>query len=581
MSARSEPLSTAFREATRGISPSTVEEMDAAIETLRDHMDLWIQVPVEQRIQAVGRLIQDYGAVMAEWVNLSLDAKGAVGDPYAVGLEWTGGPATVLRNLRGLRRALVDIRERGVPAIRGPVSVRPNGQVVANVYPSSLYERLVTPGVTAEVWMEPGVSIGELPETQATAYRADRRSGSVALVLGGGNVSAISVNDSMYKLLVENQVVLLKMNPVNAYLGPLIERAFRALIEDGFLQVVYGGAAEGKYLCEHPGVDEIHVTGSDRTFEAIVFGVGPEGLARKKARQPLLSKRVTAELGNVAPAIVVPGPWRSSDLDYQAEQLVSHLCDNAGYSCSRTRVIVQHAAWALREELLERMRKVMAAVPTCTAYYPGAQELYECFLSAHPDAEQYGIAQEGQIPWTLIAGIDPRSSDDICFATESFCPVIAESAIQASSIPEYLDRAVDFANSRLWGTLSATIIVHPRSLDDPEVAEAVERAIENLNYGTVVINSIPGLAWVMTSPPWGSYPGNEAHDIQSGTGFVHNTHMFSRPQKTVVRAPFKMWPTPIWFNSRARTYAKVARKVALYDLEPSWLKIPGLIAAAV
>jgi hypothetical protein len=57
--------------------------------------------------------------------------------------------------------------------------------------------------------------------------------------------------------------------------------------------------------------------------------------------------------------------------------------------------------------------------------------------------------------------------------------------------------------------------------------------------------------------------------------------MFSRPEKVVVRAPFRMRPKPIWFNSRARTYQEVARKVALYDLNPIWWKIPGIVVAAL
>ena len=54
------------------------------------------------------------------------------------------------------------------------------------------------------------------------------RRGRVALVLGAGNVSSIGPMDALYKLFVEDRVVLYKMHPVNAYLGPLLERGFRA-----------------------------------------------------------------------------------------------------------------------------------------------------------------------------------------------------------------------------------------------------------------------------------------------------------------------------------------------------------------
>ena len=34
-----------------------------------------------------------------------------------------------------------------------------------------------------------------------------------------------------------------------------------------------------------------------------------------------------------------------------------------------------------------------------------------------------------------------------------------------------------------------------------------------------------GLTFAFGSPPWGAHPGSAPQDIQSGTGFVHNTAM--------------------------------------------------------
>jgi acyl-CoA reductase-like NAD-dependent aldehyde dehydrogenase len=144
-------------------------------------------------------------------------------------------------------------------------------------------------------------------------------------------------------------VVIIKLNPVNAYLGPLIEKGFRALINQGFLRVVYGGIAEGTYLCNHPLVDEIHLTGSDKTFEIVIFGPGTEGAKRKVHKSPLISKPVTGELGNVTPVIIVPGPWSNDDITKQAEKITIWLAFNAGCNCLTPRVIIQHKDWAQRE----------------------------------------------------------------------------------------------------------------------------------------------------------------------------------------------------------------------------------------
>ena len=48
--------------------------------------------------------------------------------------------------------------------------------------------------------------------------------------------------DALYKMFVEGMVCVLKMNPVNEYLGPYLERALEPLIARGYLRIVYGGA---------------------------------------------------------------------------------------------------------------------------------------------------------------------------------------------------------------------------------------------------------------------------------------------------------------------------------------------------
>src|SRR2546429_4673351 len=379
-----------FPAVTGSIPSSTPETMDAAVHTLQEHKDAWVALSNRERIAILDNLINNFAAIAQVWIAASLQAKGIAGNSPGVGEEWVAGVWPVLKNLRQLRNSLSDIETYGHPRIPGPVTTRPDGQVVAQVFPQTSYDRLFVYGVTAEVWMEPGITVEELPQTQATAYQAQQYEGKVALVLGAGNVSSIGPMDILYKLFIEDQVVLFKTNPVNAYLGSLIEESFRALVEPGFLRVVHGGAVEGAYLCNHPGIDEIHITGSDKTFDAIVFGPGSEGAARKAEHKPLLTRRVTGELGNVSPVIVVPGPWSASDIAYQSEHLVTMLTNNAGFNCNATRVIIDHASWAQRDQLLQQMRQVLTGIPPRAAYYPGAQQRHQTFVAEHPEAEQFG-----------------------------------------------------------------------------------------------------------------------------------------------------------------------------------------------
>lgn len=153
--------------------------------------------------------------------------------------------------------------------------------------------------------------------------------------------------------------------------------------------------------------------------------------------------------------------------------------------------------------------------------------------------------------------------------------------IASTSVPDYIDRAVTFANEQLWGTLNTTILVHPTSLKDPAIADAVERAISNLRYGTIGVNYWAGTGFALVVTPWGAFPGHPIHNIQSGTGVVHNTLMFERPEKSVLRAPFRSVPTPPWFAARGQTASKLFPKLVEFEVSPSLWKVPGILWSAV
>lgn len=570
-----------FPTVSSDVSASTREAMDTAIQDLQAHKDAWVLVSIPERIAILDTLLKDFYALAPRWIAAVSQAKGYTPQSPSVGEDWAADIWPVLKNLRQVRQVLLDIEQHGRPLIPGPVTTRPDGQVIAQVFPFTPYDRIFFTGVTAEIWMQPEVTRDHLPQTQAVIYQDKSHTGKVALVLGAGNVGSIGPLDILYKLFVEDQVVLFKTNPVKAYLGPVLEEAFRALVEAGYLRIVYGGAAEGAYLCNHAGIEEIHITGSDKTFEAIVFGGGEDGAARKAARQPVLQKRITGELGNVSPVIVVPGPWSASDLAYQAAHIVSMLTTNAGFNCNATRVIIQHAAWQQREALLQQMRRLFAQVPVRAAYYPGAHERTQMFVAEHPEAEQFGSPSEEQLPWTLISGLDAQKTDDICFTTEAFCSLFAETTLEGSTISDYIARAVAFANDHLWGTLNVTLLVHPTTLKDPQVTAAVERAIADLRYGTVALNYWAGTSYTLGVTSWGAFPGHTIYDIQSGTGVVHNTLMFSRLQKSVLRAPFRSIPIPPWFVTRTEVARRLFPKLCAFEMAPSAWKLPGILSAAL
>jgi len=553
------------------IQPSTQAEIDEALDVLSAHKDEWVTLDIQERIDILDEITRDVETVSERWVKALMQAQDLKPGSYGEGEKWAD-ISMVFHLVRLLRHSLEDIQRDGKPRIPGSVKTRPNGQVVAQVFPQFWYDRLTMMGVKAEVWMEPDIPDLEEAISQASFYRDQTKQGKVTLVLGAGNVSALIPADFLHKLFVERQVVVLKPNPVNAYLGPLIEEGFQALTRRGYLRVVYGGAVQGDYLVQHPAVNQIHMTGSDKTFEAIVFGPGEEGAQRKAQRKPKITKRVTAELGNVSPVIVVPGPWTDSDIQAQAGKLGTWLAINAGYGCLTPRMIINWQAWEQRDKLNQAVGDFLSQVETRRAYYPGAKELHDDFVSQHPEARQVGGAPTGHLPWTLIPDVDPNNEEEICFNTEAFCSLFSETALQADSVEEFIDKAVDFANERLWGTLVATIIVHPKSMKDPKIASAVDRAIEKLRYGSVAVNQWSVIAYMLMLTPWGGCRGQDIYDIQSGTGVVNNALMFDHPQKSVVYGPFIQSPDP--FLATTRNAHEFGRRLADFERSTS---IPNLI----
>ena len=559
-------------------SRSSREEIDAALHVLQEHKDSWVTLGLGERIAILDQIREDLRRVAEEWVLVSTEAKGTRGNAYAEAEEWAF-VAYVLRNVRLLAKSLRAIRKHSRPLIPGPVARQTNGQVVARVFPQSWVDRLMLPGTTADVWMQPDMTVDEMYNSQARFYREGHRRGRVALVLGAGNVSMLVPTDFLYKLFVEGQVVVLKLNPVNAYLGPVLEKAFQRLVADGYLRIVYGGVSEGSYLCHHPLVDEIHTTASDKTYEDIVFGAGSEGARRKAERRPIIQKRFTGELGNVTPVIVLPGAWSQADIAAQGALLARWLVINAGFNCLTPRVIVQWAKWPHRDALNKAIADTLGQVPPRRAYYPHARERMEMFLSAHGEAQQFGPADADRLPWTFIPGVDPENPNDICFRNEAFCGLFAETALEATSAEEFLDQAVEFANETLWGNLTATIIAHPESLQDGQLRGALDQAIARLRYGMVLVNQFAGLGFFAMTTTWGAYPGNDIYDIQSGIGVTSNVLMFEYPEKTVIRSPFKLSPDP--FALTSRTVREFAKRMADIQYRPSVLKLPGLLMAVL
>ena len=434
-------------------------------------------------------------------------------------------------------------------------------------------ERLLWLGFVGEVWLQP-----EQAPTQGLVYRQKPQAGTLALVLGAGNISSIAPLDALYKLFAEDAVVLLKMNPVNAYMGPILERAFQSLRQDGFLEIVYGGASLGRHLCQHPLVETIHITGSDHTHDAIVWGSTPtEQAERKASHQPLTAKPITSELGCVTPIMVVPGNWSESDLTFQARHIAGMVAHNASFNCAAAKVVITANGWAQREAFLAKLQHELAQTPARKAYYPGAVERYQAFLDQYPQAIALGDITPDTLPWTLIPDV-PAQVGEYALTQEAFCGVLAEVSLPAADAEDFLPQAIAFVNEQVWGNLSCTLLVNPQT--QKQLGTAVEDAIAQLRYGAIGINIWSGVLFSLPVFSWGAFPGNLLQDISSGRGVVHNAYLFDHPQKSVLRAPFRIFPLPIWF-ARHRNLLQLAIQFITFQAAPSWGKLFRVVLEAL
>lgn len=545
--------------------------LDTAVRSVAARADAWVQVPVAEKAALLRQVMRRFHEVSDDLVADALDAKGV---PAAfAGEDWVTGPVAFLRTCRFLADTLEGIATTGrVPIADRDLGARHDGQVWVRVMPGDGWDRLLYPGWNADVWMEPGITLAAAREHLGSYHtKPETARRGVAAILGAGNVASIAPLDLIHKLFVDGTVAVVKFSPVNRYIGPHVEYAFAPLVDGGFVRFVHGGADVGGYLVHHPLVDEVHITGSEASHDAIVFGPGPEGVDRKRRNDPILTKPITSELGNVSPVIVVPGDWSQRGFEHQVRHIVTQVVHNGGHNCNAAKVLVLPAGWERRDEFVGAVARSLEERPDRPAYYPGTEERYERALADAPRVRVLGRHGDGFVAPTLAEGFDP-DGEYAAFADESFCQILAVVDLPSPSPGGFLQRATEFANDRLRGSLNATIIVDRKTARAPETR--LVQAIERLRFGSVGVNLWAAAAFPLGVTPWGAFPGHTLDDVGSGIGFVHNARLIDRPQKTVIRAPFRLVPHPPWSVFHRRSGA-ATRRVAAFEAAPG----PGRLLA--
>ncbi|WP_225730378.1 MULTISPECIES: aldehyde dehydrogenase family protein [unclassified Nocardia] len=556
--------------------------IDAALAELAAGEKVWAATPLARRRELLDQLHARTARYAPEWVATASAIKHLDADSPLVGEEWMSGPLALLQGASALAATLAALESGHSPLEGLHLGTAPGDRVSVPILPLNIYDRLLLSGFRGEVWLRPGVDAATARRRAGLGQLDPTATGGIGVVLGAGNVMSIPPLDVLYELYAHNRVVALKLNPVTDPMYPIFEMVFEPYLELGVLRVLTGGADTGEYLVHHPDIAHVHMTGSAKTHDTIVWGTGPEAEQRRAERRPLLDKPITSELGGVSPTIVVPGEWSAADLRFQAEHVATQRLHNGGYNCVATQAVVLAENWPLKDRFLAELRAAIAAAPQRPAYYPGSDGRVAEALASYPSAERLGPEANRVLVRQVPATANPL------LRTEYFSPVLGVVELPYDG-SEFLHHAVEFVNGEVSGTLGANVLVDPATRR--RLGIAVDRALERLRYGTIAVNAWTGLAFLTPRAAWGAFPGHTLDDVQSGIGVVHNAFLLEDVERTVVYGPFRpaprslfggelaLSPKPPWFVDNA-TAAATGRKLAEFYATASPAKLPAIFLSA-
>ena len=541
-------------------------DIDRFITTLRTKSKEFNSISNVQLASMLEETISNIKEVAFFWATICSDNKGTTKTP-AEGEEWLGGPfASVLATQYYIKSLTNDD-----DLVEKKYNSEENSY---KVFPNSFTERITFPFIDAKVIFNKSMSFEDINKYRGFSKRYDIDP-SITLVLGAGNFSSIPYLDVLYHLITRKSVILLKLNPVNEYLKPVFEKVFQSFIERGYIIVTTGNIDESKYMAKHPGINHIHLTGSDKTFEDIVYGRELTEKERKsKSLSKINNKPITSELGNVTPIIIHPGKWSTSDIKYQARKIVTAKLNNNGFNCIAAQVVVLPDGWGQTETLIKFVKHYMSKAKERKAYYPESIERLE---KLEKDKGYERVNSLSCVTPHLTREIKAYSKFEI---DEVWSSTIYFKKIEYTSIEDFANKAIDYCNDELWGNLGVSVIIkdHDRKFNK----HITNLYIDKLNYGTVAINEWAAIGYIIPQLPWGGFPGNRDNDIQSGQSVVHNSMLFESPLKGVVNTKFRISRIidPPWFvtNKKAR---RLFKNLTYYQIHNSNINFLKLIFAAL
>jgi len=544
------------------MNPSKID-IDRNISKLRVNSSEFLNLDKTNLISMLEQVIDNIKTISYYWASLSSEKKGHL-TKSKEGEEWIGGPFSCIYALQYFIEYLQD--EDGLD-----INNFDETNKSYKVFPTKNIEKLLFPFLEGEIRFGKNLNFDQINEYRGFANRFNNNKAKITLVLGAGNVSSIPVLDALFHMIAYKSVIYIKLNPVNDYLLPIFTQVFEPFISRGFMIITEGDMEASKYLTEHDGFQHTHLTGSNYTYESIVYGKTLSDKERSLKTLPKINKKpITTELGNVTPIIVHPGNWSRSEIRHQAKKIVTAKLNNSGFNCIAAQVIVLPKDWKHTLKLKADIKHYLKKIGDTTSYYPGAIENLNDLNNSNNYEQINNI--NCSTPF-LISNLDLEHEYG---NKEVWSTALYFKEISYNSYEDFCTNSVNYVNNELWGNLGVSVLIKNYKKKKNEII--LNSYVENLKYGTVAINEWSALGFVIPSLPWGGYPGNKDNDIQSGQGYVHNSFLFESPQKGIIYSKFRLSRLidPPWFVTNKKAH-RIFKNLTYYQATNSKINLIKLI----
>ena len=544
------------------MNPSKID-IDRNISKLRVNSTEFLNLDESTLVTMLEQVIENIKTISYYWATLSSEKKGILSKSKE-GEEWIGGPFAcifaiqyfieTIQNKDDLDKSKYDDTDKSY-----------------KVFPTKNIEKLLFPFLEGEIRFAKNLNFNQINEYRGFANRFEKIEPKITLVLGAGNVSSIPVLDALFHMIAYKSVIYLKLNPVNDYLLPIFTQVFEPFITRGFMIITQGDMQASKYLTQHDAFQQIHLTGSNYTYENIVYGKVLSEKERSLKTYPKINKKpITSELGNVTPIIVHPGNWSRSEIRHQAKKIVTAKLNNSGFNCIAAQVIVLPKDWRHTQKLKNDIKHYLKKVGDTTSYYPGSSENLNELIETNNYEQINNLTCSTPF---LLADLDLEKEYG---NKEVWSTALYFKELSFSSYEDFAVKAIDYVNNELWGNLGVTVLI--KNFKKGTNKLILKNYVDELKYGTVAINEWSALGFVIPSLPWGGYPGNRDNDIQSGQGYVHNSFLFESPQKGIVYSKFRISPLidPPWFITNRKAH-RIFKHLTYYQATKSKINLVKLI----